>query len=401
MSRRAEVARKEGSRWGGFRRDPGGHFLQSDHNRRVRLIAIVIGVAVVVIAVTALIASRDRQPELELVGVESSTALSLASATGTAPTTQAAPASTQPQPEPAAPASTQPQPEPAAPASTQPQPEPAAPASSSTVAPTSTVPVITGGAYGQTPTVELAGFAVVDGSPDVLGLHERFARLDGSSLFGTPTADDPLRIYVGGDSMSGTPGTALANLSRRNELIEVVEDTRTSSGLVADWFFDWPRHMTERVSPGDYDVIIMMMGGNDAQRFRSAPAWAVGDEAWVAAYRERMEVVMRSARSMGRLVIWIGMPPVTPSNIKVITPLVNEVAAGLANELGNVEYIDAYDMFLNEDGEFSTHLTDANGKRVRVRSGDGVHFYSVAGDWMADEVFSLIEVRLDEGASIR
>ncbi len=389
MSRRAEVARKEGSRWGGFRRDPGGHFLQSDHNRRVRLIAIVIGVAVVVIAVTALIASRDRQPELELVGVESSTALSLASATGTAPTTQAAPASTQPQPEPAAPASTQP------------QPEPAAPASSSTVAPTSTVPVITGGAYGQTPTVELAGFAVVDGSPDVLGLHERFARLDGSSLFGTPTADDPLRIYVGGDSMSGTPGTALANLSRRNELIEVVEDTRTSSGLVADWFFDWPRHMTERVSPGDYDVIIMMMGGNDAQRFRSAPAWAVGDEAWVAAYRERMEVVMRSARSMGRLVIWIGMPPVTPSNIKVITPLVNEVAAGLANELGNVEYIDAYDMFLNEDGEFSTHLTDANGKRVRVRSGDGVHFYSVAGDWMADEVFSLIEVRLDEGASIR
>ena len=389
MSRRAEVARKEGSRWGGFRRDPGGHFLQSDHNRRVRLIAIVIGVAVVVIAVTALIASRDRQPELELVGVESSTALSLASATGTAPTTQAAPASTQPQPEPAAPASTQP------------QPEPAAPASSSTVAPTSTVPVITGGAYGQTPTVELAGFAVVDGSPDVLGLHERFARLDGSSLFGTPTADDPLRIYVGGDSMSGTPGTALANLSRRNELIEVVEDTRTSSGLVADWFFDWPRHMTERVSPGDYDVIIMMMGGNDAQRFRSAPAWAVGDEAWVAAYRERMEVVMRSARSMGRLVIWIGMPPVTPSNIKVITPLVNEVAAGLANELGNVEYIDAYDMLLNEDGEFSTHLTDANGKRVRVRSGDGVHFYSVAGDWMADEVFSLIEVRLDEGASIR
>jgi len=400
MPRRAEAARKEGSRWGGFRRDPGGHFLQSDHNRRVRLIAIVIGVAVVVIAVTALIASRDRQPELELVGVESSTALSLASATRTAPTTEPAPASTEPQPEPAAPASTEPQPEPA-PASTEPQPEPAAPASSSTVAPTSTVPVITGGAYGQTPTVELAGFAVVDGSPDVLGLHERFARLDGSSLFGTPTADDPLRIYVGGDSMSGTPGTALANLSRRNELIEVVEDTRTSSGLVADWFFDWPRHMTERVSPGDYDVIVMMMGGNDAQRFRSAPAWAVGDEAWVTAYRERMEAVMRSARSMGRLVIWIGMPPVTPSNIKVITPLVNEVAAGLANELGNVEYIDAYDMFLNEDGEFSTHLTDANGKRVRVRSGDGVHFYSVAGDWMADEVFSLIEVRLDEGASIR
>ena len=394
MSGRTDSSRKERPRWGGFRRDPGGQFLQSDHKRRVRLGIVIIAVAVAVIIVTALISTRNREPEFELIDVESSSALSLASAAGTAPTpapTTTTTSTTTVPPTSVVPASVQPVLGPPAPSTT---------AAPSTVAPTTTAAIITHGAYGQTPAVELAGLAAIAGSLDVLGLQERFDRLDGSSLFGTPTADEPLRIYVGGDSMSGTPGTALANLARRNDLIEVFEDTRTSSGLVADWFFDWPLHMKDKVSPADYDVIVMMMGGNDGQRFHSTPGSAVGDDAWVAAYRDRMEEVMRSARSMGRLVIWIGMPPVTPSNIRVIAPLVNGVAAGLAEELVNVEYVDVYDMFLNEDGEFATHLTDANGKRVRVRSGDGVHFYNVAGYWMADEIFSLIEGHLDEGATI-
>ena len=75
----------------------------------------------------------------------------------------------------------------------------------------------------------------------------------------------------------------------------------------------------------------------------------------------------------------------------------NDIAAGLADELAHVEYVDAYTMFLNEEGEFDTWLTDENGKRVRVRSGDGVHFYNIAGYWMADAVFELVNADLPEG----
>jgi hypothetical protein len=237
-------------------------------------------------------------------------------------------------------------------------------------------------------------------SLDVLGEHELMYRADGHSLLRAPTPEQPLRIYVGGDSLSGTPAIALGNTARRNALIEVIGDTRTSSGLVADWFFDWPVHMSERVSPQPYDVIVMMMGGNDAQRFR-ASGGALGSEEWVGDYRERMETVRRSARACGRLVVWIGLPPVTPSNIETIVPHVNATAASLADELANVVYLDAFSMFADEDGGFARYLDDENGKRVMVRAGDGVHFANIAGDWLSDQILDIVQANIDSGIDIR
>ncbi len=427
---RSGAPRAERSRWGGFRRDPGGHFLQGDHKRRVRLGIIILVVAVLILLLTALIARRSDNPQIKLIDTvgDDSTGVALASAEGTAPTpaasttgvpqttvvvTSVPPATVPPTTVPPTTVPSTTVPPTTVPTTVPPTTVPPTTVPPTTVPPPTTLPTEAAAAPVTTATpVTEAPAAPVDGSAssswvvnggrlDEIGLHQLMWRADGSSLLRAPTPERPLRIYVGGDSMAGTPGFALGNLARRNPLLDVTEDQRTSTGLVATWYFNWQDYMRAEVSPQPYDVVIMMMGGNDGQRFDNVPGSVVGDDAWAAEYGRRMERVMRSARSFGRLVIWIGMPPVTPPNIVPIVPRVNALAAGLANRLENVEYVDAFTMFSDAEGQFTTHLDDANGKRVQIRSGDGVHFANISGYWLAEAVLDLVQADVDSATPIR
>ena len=86
MSRANSPGREERSRFGGFRRDPGGHFLQGEHRRRTRQSVVILVVAVVIVIITALLASRPDDPQIELIDTdESAGVVALAAAEGTAP----------------------------------------------------------------------------------------------------------------------------------------------------------------------------------------------------------------------------------------------------------------------------------------------------------------------------
>jgi len=398
------------SRWSGFSRDAGGHFLQSDRRKRTRLSVAVVIVAVIVLAMTAWVASQADDPKLDLIDAAADggptfgdrldpaapTALTtLPSSTTVAPVTTLPPIST---------ATTVTSSPSATSTSTEPEPPPTIETTSTTAAVVSTTlqppPItLTSEAYTPQPVAEVAGFLAAAAALDTLGLNNGLDRNDGQSLLRAPTPDAPLRIYIGGDSMSGTPGQSLENIAVRTDLLDVVVDQRTSSGLVAEWFFDWPGHVENNVAPQGFDVVILTMGANDAQRF--IPSGVVGDEAWIERYRRRMDETLRLAGAPGRLVIWIGMPPVTPANIKPVMPQVNAIAEALTSELANVEYVDAFAMFADDEGGFTTRVTNADGRNVLVRAGDGVHYSNTAGDWLAEAVLALVAAEVDSGAPIR
>jgi len=404
---------KESARWSGFSRDAGGQFLQSDRRKRTRLWIAAVVVAALVVAITAWVASQSGDPKIDLIDTaaggstvrnnvnssEPPTLTTVLSATSTVPPTTtpatSAPATTTP-------AST------AAPETTT-ETEPLLQVETPSTSPTTTEsgsttsqqPLITviGEAYTPQPAAEVAGFLAAAAALDTLGLNDRIGPGDSVSLLRAPTPDQPLRIYIGGDSMSGTPGQSLENIALRTDLLDVVVDQRTSSGLVADWFFDWPVHVQENVAPQGFDVVILTMGANDAQRF--TPSGVVGDEAWIEQYTRRMDETLQLARAPGRLVIWIGMPPVTPANIKPVMPKVNAIAEALTSELENVEYVDAFAMFADDEGAFTTRVPDLDGKSVLVRADDGVHYSITAGDWLAEAVLALVAAEVDSGAPIR
>src|SRR5690606_10267593 len=70
----------------------------------------------------------------------------------------------------------------------------------------------------------------------------------------TPTAEAPLRVYVGGDSQVAFLGPSLARRAeaRAPGLVTVVEtDYRNSTGLARPDVFDWPLHVAVDVAGDD------------------------------------------------------------------------------------------------------------------------------------------------------
>jgi hypothetical protein len=145
------------------------------------------------------------------------------------------------------------------------------------------------------------------------------------------------------------------------------------------------------VALAGYDVVVLSMGGNDAQRFDGA--FDIGSDEWAAEYDRRVDA-MFAALEDGPLVIWVGMPPVIPANIKPAIVAANIVTAAAASRWPHVEYVDAFSLFAGADGGFVSALPDAQGQLTTVRTADGVHYTPTAGVWLSDQVIDVVARRM-------
>ncbi len=211
-------------------------------------------------------------------------------------------------------------------------------------------------------------------------IYYRYARSDGRSLLRTPTPDNPLRIWVGGDSMAGGASYGLTSLLGGNPNYEVVSDIRKSTGNVAGWFFDWPTHMNNVVAEAGYDVIVLSMGANDKQRFLNIDA-EVGDPTWVELYNASVSALLNAAARPGRLVVYMGLPHMRPPWLHVLPDLVNPLFSNAAEATlsPGALYVDAASI-LTPDGVYVRRLAGEEHGNRNVRTGDGVHYTHYGGE---------------------
>ncbi len=72
---------------------------------------------------------------------------------------------------------------------------------------------------------------------------------------------------------------------------------------------------------------------------------------------------------------------------------VNAVAQDVAKRYPKVHYVDTYKLFSDADGTFSYDLPDEDGKVTTMRAGDGVHFTMDGGDYLARQVYKLVDAQ--------
>ena len=365
-------------------RDTGGNFLRTETDQRKRFALMVLAIAILVLIVTALIARRDDAPRIQLIDVESGAAVDLvaeprpavlvgpqsATATTSAPPLDIHPVTTQPH------VTTQP-----------PVTTTAVTTTGATVAPPATfVPA----------SIDLPSFDAADfpGSGPRVDALVAEARLRAQFPIRTPTAEAPLRVYVGGDSLSDAPRLGV---ERAGAVVDVTADTRVSTGLVATWFFDWPEHIERVVAAADYDVVVLTFGANDAQPLGGdAPP---GTEEWQIRYTERIDRIAAALQG-GPRVVWIGLPPVKPRSVQAIVPVVNELVAEAAERWDHIDYLDVTALFSDGDGAYAKVLPGVDGTNHQVRAGDGVHYTVTAGDWMAVGVLEFVANQMADPAAL-
>jgi lysophospholipase L1-like esterase len=223
-------------------------------------------------------------------------------------------------------------------------------------------------------------------APDGDAAPGPWARGSGGRLL-RPTRARPLRVLFAGDSLSTGPAVYFDRWGDATGAVRTVLDNRGSSGLVRPDFLNWPRRLRGDIAAGRPDVVVFMVGANDAQGLRAAGRVVRADDPlWREEYRRRVAEVMRLASADGRLLVWVGMPPMRPSPYGRTMATINRIVEEQARLHRGVAYVDPAASVGGPDGGFANTRPDASGRAVKMRAPDGIHLSSAGAARVSSQV---------------
>jgi len=192
----------------------------------------------------------------------------------------------------------------------------------------------------------------------------------------TPTPDDPMFLWVIGDSFMELAGPALVNDSFDTGVMGAEVDFRFISGLVRSDYFDWPAHIEARMPELEPDAVVVMFGGNDGQPLvRDGEELQPDTPEWLEVYAtlvgEAMDTILDGGAAR---VYWLGLPIMRSDEFTRRVIGFNEVYEAEAAKRPAVEYVSLFELFQDDNGEYSTFLRDDDGDLEEMRSDDGAHF---------------------------
>ena len=207
---------------------------------------------------------------------------------------------------------------------------------------------------------------------------------------------DPLRLWVGGDSLAGSFGPALGKTASESGVVDATIDYKVSSGLEDQGIRDWFTYAQEKMASDNPDAVVFIIGTNDTSIASTYDGNNDGVPDWEAAYREKidrmMEILVGGSRH--RTVFWLGPPTLGDSTLDkgaaLLGPVMRLEAAKFAPD---VVYVDTYHLFEGPDGGYSRSLPDASGNVVDMRISDGIHFTVDGAQYLSDAVWKLLNKR--------
>jgi len=204
------------------------------------------------------------------------------------------------------------------------------------------------------------------------------------------TPDAPLRLWVAGDSIAYSVGNGLGKQAADTGVVAPVYESRVSSGLSTPGFFDWPDRVDEELARLDPEVVVFVMGTNDWSTPQATPLDATGEPAWRAQYAATVQDMVTTLTADGRTLYWIGPPvlrdPSQEAGIRKITAVIREVV----ERSPGAEFVDAHELLAAEDGSYTPNA-QIDGKKVTVRTGDGVHLTSEGADFVGAALFARLD----------
>lgn len=204
-----------------------------------------------------------------------------------------------------------------------------------------------------------------------LGLHMPEFRI----ALPLPPDEQRIKVALVGDSLAEALGFGFeADTAFKTDFL-LRSRFSSSSGLVRDDYFDWPKNLAALMAEhGDLAAIIISMGLSDRQSIRNGSETLEPlSEAWREAYRKRIDQLMSVARASGLPVIWMGLPVVRLPKFSADLMQMNEMIRDRVQVAGGV-YLDIVDAFADGNGGFTSTGPDVIGDIVRLRGSDGIHF---------------------------
>jgi hypothetical protein len=209
------------------------------------------------------------------------------------------------------------------------------------------------------------------------------------------TAEDPLQILAIGDSlMLDLQHGMERTLDRRPD---VVVEGHGFAGLAFAaftrefWEDDILVNQARLIAEIRPDVVVVMLGGNEFGRGHFDGYVLDGEDLmpgslrWAEILAERADEAMSRWMADDAHVYWWTTPRVRDP--RFLTDVLNDVWASATSARGSgVSDLDSMEVLGDETGAYRDQMPDDEGRMVRLRKEDGVHFLEVGADLLARQL---------------
>ncbi|OWV83571.1 hypothetical protein ATY81_20080 [Rhizobium sp. R72] len=182
------------------------------------------------------------------------------------------------------------------------------------------------------------------------------------------------KILVVGDFLAGGLGVGMDAAFKDSPGIVVETHSNVASGLVRDDYYDWPQQLTKFMDETKPAMVIIMLGANDRQQMVTD----IGKEkfrtdGWYAEYQRRVVAFGKQVTSRRIPLLWVGLPAFDSPAMTADAAQLNQLFRKQMEGMGG-EFVDIWDGFVDEGGDFIVTGSDINGQQVRLRTSDGINF---------------------------
>ncbi|MGN6549693.1 MAG: SGNH/GDSL hydrolase family protein [Pararhizobium sp.] len=185
--------------------------------------------------------------------------------------------------------------------------------------------------------------------------------------------DDARTVLVVGDFMASGLADGLTEAFAQSPGVVIDDETNGSSGLVRQDYYNWSAEIGAIIDQAKPAAVVVLIGSNDRQQMTVAGnREPVRSDAWTAEYTRRAEALAKAITAHKVPLVWVGVPAFQSPSMSADILAFDGIFRTVATNAGG-DFVDPWDGFVDDSGQFIFTGSDINGQPVRLRGPDGIN----------------------------
>jgi lysophospholipase L1-like esterase len=203
-------------------------------------------------------------------------------------------------------------------------------------------------------------------------------------------------VLLVGDSLAHGLALSLGRDLKKRNGTAFAYFAKVASGLNNPNVINWEKTVPSLIANGNPDVVLIMMGVNDANNHirEDGKLCVVGTPEWARAYENRVESFLRTVSRNHVRMYWIGVPVIREDVLQSRVSLANSAAASACSRVAGCGFLDTSNTLCDANRKYTNFLKEPDGSSVRIRTKDGIHFTAQGGDLLSRHILNELD---DEG----
>jgi len=205
------------------------------------------------------------------------------------------------------------------------------------------------------------------------------------------------RLLVLGDGPAdGLPPSLREGLTAEVK-VDVQPKRKALAGLTRQEFEEELKGIAEIVAREPLHIAVIYTGASDRQSMRVNGRWyKISSEEWRTEYGRRVDLLLKTLKKKRIGVYWLGVPILKSSLASEEMQIINAIVRD-RTYLSGVKFVDTWNAFADQSGQYSPYGPDLAGKVRPLREGDGAWFTQAGYQKLAH--FAEVEIKRDIAAA--